>query len=130
MPLRQIKDALLINRIVLPDEDAEVLSADFDLGQGEKLEKVELHVALPDLSLAELPDAKSLTVRVLHGDAPAPTDELAVIGSVTAAAPDATAARTIRYRYPPTVGRYVRVAIAGEAGVAASGKEAEASLVF
>lgn len=131
MPLRQLKDALLRDHVALPIGDATVYSRDFDLGKGEKFELVELHVEIPPLALTALPNAKNLTVKVFHGDTENPTDELSTLGTITGATgTNPSAAVTYRYRYPPTVGRYLRVGIVGDDDVAASEVEAEVSLVF
>ena len=68
---------------------------------------------------------------MFHGAAPAPTAELATLGTVTGATgTDPSVAKEIRFRFPPTVGRYVRVGFVGAANVAASAKKGTASLVF
>ena len=131
MPLRHVKDALLIEDVALPVGATTAYTADFDLGEGEKHEGVELAVEIPALALAELPNAVTLTAKVIHGAAPAPTAELATLGTVTGATgTDPSVAKEIRFRFPPTVGRYVRVGFVGAANVAASAKKGTASLVF
>ena len=131
MPLRHVKDALLIAEVSLPVGATTAYTVDFDLGDGEKHERVELSVEIPALALSELPNAVSLTAKVFHGAAPVPTTELANLGSVTGATgTDPSTAKEIRYRFPPTVGRYVRVGFVGAANVAASAKKGTASLVF
>ncbi len=131
MPLRQLKDTLLQASVTLPDGAETVYSDAFDLGKGEKYETVELHVEVPALALTELPNDKSIVVKAYHGETATPTTELSLLGTITGATgTDPSAAVTIRYRYPPTVGRYLRVGVTGEVGVGADAKEALVSLVF
>jgi hypothetical protein len=131
MPLRFIKDALLIRSAVLPAGATTTYIADFDLGEGEKFETVELLVEIPALALSELPNGATITAKVFHGSSPSPTTELCNLGNVTGATgTDPSAAREFRFRFPPTVGRYVRVGFTGTSGVAASGKAASVALVF
>jgi hypothetical protein len=131
MPLRHVKDALLIEEVALPNGATTAYTADFDFGDGEKHESVELAVEIPALALSELPNSVTLTAKVFHGAAPAPTTELATLGTMTGATgTDPSAAKEIRFRFPPTVGRYVRVGFVGAANVAASAKKGTASLVF
>lgn len=131
MPLRQLKDALLQASATLPDGAETVYSEAFDLGKGEKFETVELHVEVPALALTELPNDKSIVIKAYHGETETPTTELALLGTITGATgTNPSEAVTIRYRYPPTVGRYLRVGFIGEATVAADAKQALVSLVF
>lgn len=131
MPARHLQDSQLKDTVSLPGGNETVYSKDFDLGAGEKFEDCELLVEIPALTLLELPDTKTITVKAFHGDSAEPTTELATLGAVTGATgTNPSLAKVLRFRFPSVTKRFLRVGFVGVATVDADAKEASVAFVF
>ena len=115
---RNIKDAAKQVVTALPAANANKTTTPIDLEQivGGQLDNVQFEVAIP--ATPALVEGKSITVQVYDGAA---SDSLAVVDpliqtTVTGAAEAAGgAAKTVRFRLPPTARRYVALYLAVEA---------------
>lgn len=116
---RAIKDASLIVAAALPDEDSDVNSDTIDLGAGGFVpEEIEIEIGIP--ALADLEDDTSVTITLQDSaddETYANVDPL-IQTSVTGADSAGSEAKTIRFRLPANIRRYVQFnqAVDDEAG--------------
>ena len=116
---RNIRDAAFSTEKAFPAANAVAVTDAFDLEQtsGGTLENVEAEIAIPALP-NNVDTTKSATV-ALHDSADgvtfAPTDPL-VQTSVAGVAVTGSAAKKVRFRFPPVTRRYVRLSIAVPTG--------------
>jgi len=115
---RNIKDAAKQVVSALPAANANKTTTPIDLEQvvGGQLDNVQFEIAIP--ATPALVEAKSITVKVYDG---ATSDSLAVVDpliqtTVTGGTGGAGAAKTVRFRLPPTARRYVALYLAVENG--------------
>jgi hypothetical protein len=110
-----MKDLNITLTRALTASDGSVTSSDFDLGAtsdrnaaGSSVKDVELVVEVPALTSSELNTADTLILLVQTGDAVTPTTSAGLTKTITGTG-STIAAQEVKFRLPPTVGRYVNV---------------------
>lgn len=127
---RNIRDAQFVTSKAFPAANASVATASFDLGQktAGEIEQIEAEVVIP--ALANNTDAGKTSTIVLQDSADdssfAATDPL-VQTSIPGVVSTGSAAKTVRFRFPPGTRRYVRLLASVPTG---GGDHTAASLEF
>lgn len=138
MPNLAFKDyALRHASIALPNGAAAVNSNIFDLGlnaaRGQTTDGFEIVVTAPAMGATPMPNAKTMTYKVTHGDASDLSDVADLIPAVliqTGAGGVGCSAATARVRLPSGCKRYVRVTATGSGVGDATGSSFSVEFVF
>lgn len=126
---RNLRDADFTTTKALPAAAANNNTASFDLGQktAGELEQIECEIAIP--ALPALVEAKTVTIKLQDSaddSSFADTDPL-ISTVVTGAVGNGAAAKTVRFRLPPAVRRYIRL---NQAVLTAGGDNTGVSTTF
>lgn len=106
---RAIKDATFVKAKALPAAGANNNTATFDLGPGGYVaEEIEVEIAIP--TLADLEDDKTVTIKVQDSadDSSYATVDPLIQTSVVGAGGAGSAAKTVKFRLPAGVRRYIQ----------------------
>jgi len=116
-----LKDVLLkVLRALPAAASSTVYSAAIDLGAGDKLAAFEVKISAPAVNTTMVPDTKTMTYSIQHGDDAAFGDVADLFPGVlvqTGAGGAGAAAATFTTRMPVGVKRYLRLKIVSGANV-------------